>query len=149
MSRVQVVLGFDYGQRRIGVAVGQTLTAQANPLRVLSNQQQQHPNWAAISALITEWQPQALIVGLPLRADGSEGPIAQAAQRFSRQLAGRYHLPVHTIEETLSSLDASHRQRAAGQHGPVDAIAAQIILETWLTEYCGRPDRCLHRSSQS
>jgi putative Holliday junction resolvase len=134
MTGTQVVLGFDYGERRIGVAVGQTLTAQANPLRVLSYQQQR-PDWTAIGALISEWQPQALVVGLPLRADGSEGPIAQAAQRFSRQLAGRYQLPVHTIEETLSSVDASHRQRAAGQRGPVDAIAAQIILETWLTEY--------------
>lgn len=135
----KTLLAFDYGQQRIGVAVGQTLVPSARPLRVLQSRQQV-PDWVTITQLIQEWQPQALIVGLPLHADGSEGLIAQAARRFAQQLAGRYHLPTHVIEETLSSVAASDRQRETPQkrrhtHPPIDAIAAQIILETWLAEH--------------
>lgn len=136
-TTIGTILGFDYGQQRIGVAVGQTLISTARPLRILTSQQQ-CPDWQSISALIQEWQPNALVVGLPLHADGSEGEIARAARRFSQQLAGRYGLPVYTIEETLSSVDAEHRQREhcrrKQRHARVDAVAAQIILETWLAE---------------
>jgi putative holliday junction resolvase len=133
------LLAFDYGQQRIGVAVGQTLVPSAHPLRVLQSRQQV-PDWETITQLIREWQPYALVVGLPLHADGSEGSIAQAARRFAQELTARYHLPTHVIEETLSSVAASNRQRENTQkrrhtHLPIDAIAAQIILETWLSEY--------------
>lgn len=131
------ILGFDYGQQRIGVAVGETFMGTARPLRILTSQQQR-PDWQNITALIEEWRPVALIVGLPLLSDGSEGEIARLARRFSQQLSGRYNLPVYTIEETLSSIDAEHRQREHSRrkqrHAPVDAVAAQIILETWLAE---------------
>ncbi|OUD13227.1 Holliday junction resolvase RuvX [Thioflexithrix psekupsensis] len=133
------LLAFDYGQQRIGVAVGQTLVPSARPLCVLQSRQQ-IPDWNGISRLIQEWQPYTLIVGLPLHADGTEGMMAQAARRFARQLSGRYALPIEMIEETLSSVAASGRQRENAPkrrhtHLPIDAIAAQIILETWLAEH--------------
>lgn len=130
-------MGFDYGQKRIGVAVGQTLTASANPLAIITVQQQK-PDWTRITELIQTWQPETLVVGLPRHADGTDTQITQAARRFSRQLAGRYQLPVHLIDETLTSLaaDALIRSQATNrnQTRANDAVAAQIILETWFTE---------------
>lgn len=134
---IKIVMGFDYGQKRIGVAVGQTLTASANPLAIITVQQNK-PDWARITELIQTWQPETLVVGLPLHADGTDTEITQAARRFSRQMAGRYQLPVHLIDETLTSLaaDALIRNRATNrkQTQANDAVAAQIILETWFSE---------------
>jgi putative holliday junction resolvase len=126
------VLGFDYGSRKIGVAVGQTLTAQATPLEVLPVRQGK-PNWARIQALIAAWQPRRLLVGLPWHGDGSASTISEAAQRFMRQLQGRYGLPVAGVNEYLSSYEAA--QRAGHTGAAVDAWAAQVIVETWLSEY--------------
>ncbi len=125
------IMGFDYGSKRIGVAIGQSLTTSARPLTIVPVKNRQI-DWARISALIQEWQPDALVVGLPKHADGSDNPITVAARRFSRQLHGRYQLPVHTIDETLSSVAAAEKISRKG--GDLDAIAAQIILETWLSE---------------
>ncbi|KHD11587.1 Holliday junction resolvase [Candidatus Thiomargarita nelsonii] len=125
------LMGFDYGSKRIGVAVGQTLTATARPLAIVRIKNQQI-DWTHITALIQEWQPDALVVGLPKHADGSDSTSTIAARRFSRQLQGRYQLPVHTIDERLSSIAAA--QRISPNRKDLDAVAAQIILETWLSE---------------
>lgn len=126
------VLGFDFGEKRIGVAVGHTLTGKAGALKCL-HPRAKRPDWLAISQLIESWQPEALIVGTPMNLDGSEHPFAGRVARFCRQLHGRFGLPVHTIDETLSSVEAKHHPQAVKQHG-LDAVAAQLILESWLNE---------------
>ena len=100
------VLAFDYGDQYIGVAVGQTLTASAQALAVLHSRDG-IPDWARIQHLLAEWQPCALVVGLPLTMDGHEQPVTQKAKRFGRQLEGRYNLPVYFADERLSSREAA------------------------------------------
>ncbi|MFN2309137.1 MAG: Holliday junction resolvase RuvX [Gammaproteobacteria bacterium] len=129
----QTLLGFDFGTRRIGVAVGQRVTGTASAvttLRVQSGQPGQ-PDWAELARLIETWRPDALVVGLPLAADGSRGEIARAAERFARRLHGRFHLPVHLHDERLSSHAAEHWGGAGTPQG-LDAQAARIILQDWL-----------------
>ena len=129
----QVALGFDFGQQRIGVAVGQQITGTATAICTLQSRDGK-PDWDKISDLITEWQPDTLVVGLPLRANGEESEISLAARKFARQLEGRYRLPVHTMNEYLSSQAARELQqqnRQAGKTG-IDAVAARIILQNWL-----------------
>ncbi|MDD2814500.1 MAG: Holliday junction resolvase RuvX [Thiotrichaceae bacterium] len=134
MSSAGCVLGFDYGRKRIGVAVGQNLTATAKALATLHCVQNK-PDWDRIQRYIQEWQPQALIVGVPKHADGTSSESTEAALRFSRQLHGRYGLPVHTVDETLSSVEAASqlKQRKLAAH-LLDAVSAEIILITWLSE---------------
>jgi len=134
----QTVLGFDYGIRRIGVATGQTITASATPLTTL-NSINQKPDWTTISQLIEEWQPNALIVGLPTYLDGSHSEMTEKALKFSRQLEGRYNLPVHTINESLSSYEAEQelqQHKKIGQHNKqeIDKMAAAIIVQSWLEQ---------------
>jgi putative Holliday junction resolvase len=134
-------LGFDFGLSRIGVAVGQGLTATAQALTTLHNIQQK-PDWTAIEKLINEWQPDALIIGVPYHLDGTEQDMTDAARKFGRQLHGRFQLPVFEMDERLSSREAEaeiSRQRAAGQRkksrkGDVDKMAAQIILQSWIQQ---------------
>ena len=127
------LLGFDFGQQRIGVAVGQQVTGTATAICTLQSRDGK-PDWDTISDLINEWQPDTLVVGLPLHANGEESEISLAARKFARQLEGRYRLPVHTMNEYLSSHTAAELQqqnRQAGKTG-IDAIAARIILQNWL-----------------
>ena len=132
----QTLLGFDYGSKRIGVAVGQEQTRTATPLATVAVTRDK-PDWDAITQLVASWKPDTLIVGLPLNEDGSEHAITVAARRFSRQLFGRYHLPVHTVDERLSSFAAEHMPRPHGaapkrNQQTVDKVAAQVILQAWL-----------------
>lgn len=122
------LLGFDYGQKRIGVAVGQTVTATARPLTTITCTAKGAP-WHRLDPLIALWQPDALVVGLPLLADGSHGNVARAAERFARRLGERYDLVVHRIDERLSSWEAG--QRALGRES-LDAHAASVILGAYL-----------------
>jgi len=127
------LLGFDFGQQRIGVAVGQQVTGTATAVCTVQSRDGK-PDWDTISDLIREWQPDTLVVGLPLHADGEESEISLAARKFARQLEGRYRLPVHTMNEYLSSQAARELQqqnRQAGKAG-IDAVAARIILQNWL-----------------
>jgi putative Holliday junction resolvase len=132
------VLAFDFGHRRIGVAVGQTLTGSANPLAVISVADK--PDWNAITETINEWKPAGLVVGLPLAADGGETDMSKDARRFGRRLEGRYGVPVFFQDERLSSIDAEARFIGARARGGMrrkeaalkDAMAAQVILENWL-----------------
>jgi putative Holliday junction resolvase len=123
-------LGFDFGKRRIGVAVGQNVTRSARGLCTL-HCVAQRPDWRAIGDLIRSWRPSALVVGLPLSIEGTEHPMTRAARRFGNQLAGRYQLPVHWVDERLSSVEAS---RSAARREDIDREAARLILETWLAQ---------------
>lgn len=131
----QTVIGFDYGERRIGIATGQTITASATPLVTLDAINQK-PDWNEIEKIIAEWQPQALIVGLPVYLDGSDSEITKKAERFSRQLEGRFHLPVHLINESLTSFEAEQHLTKKNQHNKqeIDKIAAAIIVQSWLEQ---------------
>ncbi len=122
-------MGFDYGSKRIGVAIGQIITKTASPLAIVSVKNKQI-DWASINALVKEWQPHEIVVGLPKHNDGSDSIMTVAVQRFCRKLHGRYHVPIHTIDERLSSAAAA--EIVSGQ---LDAVAAKIILETWFSEF--------------
>lgn len=132
------LLGFDYGTRRIGIAVGNTLTGTARGLTTVRSDPQ--PDWQSLKALFDEWQPHACVIGLPLNMDGTEQPLTRATRRFAEQLHERYERPVHTMDERLSSVaarEALKSQRAAGRRrrvraGEKDSEAARIILEDWL-----------------
>ncbi len=119
---------FDYGEKRIGTAVGQTLTATASPLEIITVKNGK-PDWQKISNLIRDWQPLALIVGLPLEMDGSGQELTELAEKFSRQLKGRFKLTVHNADERLSTYEAKKRTKDLKE---LDNVAAQVILESWL-----------------
>lgn len=128
---VATCLCFDYGTKRIGVAVGQTLTATATPLttiRVLNGR----PDWRYITALIRQWQPDALVVGLPVTMGDCAQPLTGKAERFARQLAGRYHMYVYRADERLTTAEAKSRLKRTAD---LDPVAAQIILESWLADH--------------
>ncbi len=140
-STITRVLGFDFGMKRTGVAVGQTITASANALTTVKSAQAGQPDWPALDKLVREWQPDALVVGIPVNLNNEEQPITKAARGFARQLHSRYSLPVFEVDERLTS-KAAHREfiqaRQSGQArrkdiGKLDAHAAKHILETWLS----------------
>ncbi len=126
------LLGFDFGRCRIGVAVGQTITGSASPLPVISCRDFK-PDWQTIQKLIREWEPDALVVGMPVNMDGSDHELQERVLRFTRQLKGRFRLNVHTIDERLSSFEAESRTDEARRYG-VDSVSAQVILETWFNQ---------------
>ena len=128
------LLGFDYGTCKIGVAVGQTITGTATALETL-NTINSKPDWKRISQLIAEWQPDALIVGYPLDIDDSKTDATLPALRFSRQLEGRFHLRVYLADERFTSFEARDRLgQKAKKNEAYDAMAAKLIIETWLSE---------------
>jgi len=127
MSRI--VLGFDFGLARIGVATGQRVTSTATPLTVLRAKQGQ-PDWSEVTQIVETWQPELFVVGLPLNMDTSAGTLAQLSTKFARRLQGRFGRPAHLIDERLSSLAARQLTTAA----QIDDVAAALILETWLNE---------------
>lgn len=120
-------LGFDYGEKRVGVSVGNTLTALARPLITIDAVGK--VRWAKIEALINEWLPDALVVGVPFHPDGAEHENTIKARKFSRQLHGRFNLVVHEVDERYTTTSA-HEMGATGQDA--DAQAAAIILEQYL-----------------
>ena len=133
------VLGFDVGARRIGVAVGNTLSASARALTVV-DAGEQLADWPRIDALLREWRPQRLLVGEPLTLAGGEQPATARARRFARELGKRSGLPVDLVDERASSKEADRRfaqRRRSGEAkrsdaAALDAIAAEIIIERWL-----------------
>lgn len=124
-----VVIGFDFGLKRIGVAIGQTITHTATPEAIVVSKDGK-PDWEHITRLFEQWKPNAIVVGLPMRLNGEEQALTQPARKFGQRLSGRYQRPVFYIEEQLSSIEAEQRKTKARQ--PVDDHAAQIILENWL-----------------
>lgn len=129
----RILLGFDFGTKRIGVAVGQELTRSARALETLKSRDG-GPDWGGISRLIEQWKPAALVLGLPLNLDGSDHEITRLARRFGNRLRGRYNLPVYTIDERLSSAEAEAllAQQGCFDKEAVDKVAAQVILQSWL-----------------
>ena len=154
-SKIETVIAFDYGERRIGVAVGQTLSGTAQPLVVLK-QIGGKIDWQGIQTLFNEWRPEMVLVGFPETADGKTIPLHDAIKRFSAELITRFGLPLEYCDEHLSShaakqkleLDdgaqkrrgkngkksAAKSARKPGQNPGLDAVAAQVILETWLSD---------------
>ncbi len=130
------VLAFDYGTKQIGVATGQTLTGNTQPVAVIKARDGQ-PNWSQLTALVDTWQPTLLLVGLPLNMDGSEGELCARARKFARRLQGRLGLPANMVDERLSTLEAKQIASAGSTYDsgkPVDGIAAALILQTWLAD---------------
>ena len=133
-EETKTLIAFDFGEKRIGAAIGQTVTRTATPLETIPVRGTR-PHWPAIDRLIAEWKPDALVVGLPLNMDGTEQWITARARRFASRLHGRSGLPVHFADERLSTREAWNRLVESGmrRRGP-DPIAAQVILEGWLVE---------------
>jgi putative holliday junction resolvase len=138
----RVILAFDFGHRRIGVACGDTVSRSAAPLDALTSAAGA-VRWEAIEALIKEWLPALLVVGLPYNVDGSDSAMTQAAREFAAELRRRFLLEVVLIDERYSSREAEARLRAARESGmrrrrvvksDVDAAAACVILERWFIE---------------
>ena len=142
MSHHRTLLGFDYGKRRIGIAVGQELTSSSSPLETVYVKHST-PDWTAIKKHIDEWRADALVVGIPFNMDGSEHEMTQSAKHFAHQLEERYHLPVYTVDERLSSVEAEHilnesekKPRGLKQKKEmIDQVAAQVILDTYFNEH--------------
>jgi putative Holliday junction resolvase len=132
-----LALGFDYGLSRIGVATGQTLTQTASPLIALSATDGT-PRWEQIQALLDEWKPDLVVVGLPLHDDGSMSEMAERAKKFGQRIHGRFGVHVEFINEYHSTREArehlNYRGKAGDQDGKLDATAASVILERWLGE---------------
>ncbi len=137
----ETFLGFDVGTKLIGVAIGSRLTGSARPLATISVSDA-GPDWFKIDALLKEWQPAALVVGLPLALDGSEQAMTRTATHFADELARRSGLIVHRVDERNSSREASQRfakRRAEGsirrkQSANIDAVAATVILDRWFDQ---------------
>lgn len=135
----EVLLAFDYGAKRIGLAVGQTTTGTASPAGVIPVHE--GPDWAAVNRCIREWSPTRLLVGLPYNMDGTETALTATCRAFADELARRYGLPVDCVDERLTSAAATADLREARRSGArtrrvrredIDAHAARLILETWL-----------------
>ncbi|WP_321952397.1 Holliday junction resolvase RuvX [Paraburkholderia bannensis] len=128
------LLAFDYGEKRIGVALGNVLTRSARALTVIQNRSIDS-RFEAVAALLREWQPDRLVVGLPSHPDGTPHVMTKQAKRFGNQLNGRFHLPVEWVDERYSSVDAESRLRERGERAEhVDAEAACVILQQYLDE---------------
>ena len=137
--KAATVLAFDFGTKILGVAVGDTETGIANPVGLIEGESGAR-RFAAIGALVAEWQPSRMVVGLPLALDGSEHDMTRRARRFSRQLSSRFGLPVELADERLSSADAEQTLRESGRGGrahkhETHALAARVILQAYLDEH--------------
>jgi putative Holliday junction resolvase len=138
----RIVLGFDFGLRRIGVACGDTVSRTASPLETVASGPA-GPRWETIGAMMLDWQPDLVVVGLPYNVDGSDSAMTSAARSFAAELKRRHSIEVALVDERYSSHEAEARLRAARESGSrrrrvgkadVDAAAACVILERWFTE---------------
>jgi putative Holliday junction resolvase len=145
----EVVLAFDYGERRIGVAVGQTASGTASPVGTLPAHGQ--PDWTAVDRCLRDWAPDRVLVGLPYNMNGTETALTAACRAFAAELSSRSSLPVELVDERLTSSAATSELREARRSGArarrvrredIDANAARLILETWLRR--PKPDGGTH-----
>ncbi|MCP4411885.1 MAG: Holliday junction resolvase RuvX [Gammaproteobacteria bacterium] len=139
MDKNQQVIAFDYGEKHIGVAVGQTVTNTATPLKPLFAKDGQ-PDWQTVERLIKEWQPDYLLVGLPLNMDTTEQLLTRRAKKFANRLNGRFGITVKMMDERLSSVEAREQLfSACGFKGlnknSIDSQAACLILESWFNSH--------------
>lgn len=147
MISYRTILGFDFGTKRIGVAIGQELTATARGLTTLQNQKLE-PDWEGVARLIADWQPELLVVGMPSNMDDSPHPLTETVQAFGEQLSERFELPVEWIDEKLSSVEAEvmlatgnfSKQRKQDK-AEIDKLAAELILQSWLNNNATKQGR--------
>lgn len=137
MARRGTVLAFDFGTKRIGVAMGEWETGLAHALETIS-EEANDPRFARIGTLIAEWRPLELVVGLPLSLEGEEHELTKRCRRFANQLHGRFNLPVHLVDERLTSVEAEARLAEAGVYGEkrkalTDSLAAEQILQDYFS----------------
>jgi len=138
LETINSVLGFDFGTKKTGVATGQSITATAAPLAPLA-MRDGIPDWLVIERLLKEWQPQALLVGLPLNMDDTESELSHLARKFARRLHGRFNLPVFMVDERLTSRAARELlveigDRRKGKLPSLDSTAAVLMVESWLAQ---------------
>ena len=129
---IKTVIGFDFGKRWIGVAVGQTLTGQASPLQALKT-----GDWDSIGRLIEDWQPQRFIVGLPINMHGETQEMSDRAERFGRQLEGRFGIPTEMVDERLTTREAwqiAIESTDKKSKTEIDSLSAVLITESWLRD---------------
>ena len=135
-------MAFDYGLSQIGVAIGNCMLGTTQPLAVLRAKNGQ-PQWRALEDLMKEWRPDLLVVGEPFNMDGTTSELSERANKFGRRLHGRLGLQVAMVDERLSTFEAKQNSREQGHRGdykrqPVDSLAAELILRTWLAENTDR-----------
>lgn len=138
LPKPRILISFDFGMKRIGVAIGQTVTQTARPLDTIQAREGA-PHWDAIAKLLKKWLPDALVVGIPLNMDGTDQPISQIARQFAQSLRERFQITVYETDERLTTKDAREKLfNALGykglQDGQVDRVAAQLILENWFAD---------------
>ena len=138
LEPAKTLMAFDFGTRNIGVAIGQSVTGTASALSGLKARDG-IPDSQQVARLIEEWQPDAFVVGIPLNMDGTESEMSQRARKFGNRLYGRFGKAWHAADERLSTYEAKEWARHLGHSGnysdsPVDGIAAQIILESWMND---------------
>jgi putative Holliday junction resolvase len=136
---VGTVLAFDFGEKRIGVAVGETLLKAAHPVKTIQAETND-AKFSQIAQIIQEWRPSLLVVGLPTHMDGTEHTLTHLAKKFAQRLEGRFNLPVTMIDERLTSVEAAQRLQSAGvksakQKNVLDAVAAQSILQSYFENF--------------
>ncbi len=127
-----IVLGFDFGLKRIGVAVGNGVTATASALAPL-RANEGNPDWEAVRRLLQEWKPDRLVVGLPLNMDGTPSEMSARAERFARRLEGRFNLRCEMMDERLSTFEARGLIAESGSDASRDSVAACLVLESWFS----------------
>jgi putative Holliday junction resolvase len=137
-SGQRTVLAFDFGTKSIGVAVGQEITGTASPLHAIKAIDG-IPNWDVVAKVFEEWQPQIAVVGLPLNMDGSNQQVTLAAKKFANRLSAKYHLPVETSDERLTTVDAKARLFEMGgykklEKQKIDSVSACLIFESWIEQ---------------
>lgn len=132
-----IVLGFDFGLKRIGVAVGNGVTATASALAPL-RAQDGTPDWNAVRKLLDEWKPDRLVIGLPINMDGTPSEMSARAERFARRLEGRFNLRCELMDERLSSFEARGLISESGRDASTDSVAACLVLESWFARDAGQ-----------
>lgn len=134
----KIMMAFDFGMKRMGVAIGQTVTQTARPLDTIYAKDG-IPNWDALTKLVKKWSPDAMVVGIPLNMDGTDQKISAHARAFAESLREKFSIVVYEADERLTTKDARERLYAQGgykalQDGQVDRVAAQLILQNWFAE---------------
>ena len=137
-SKPVTIMSFDYGTEKIGIAIGRSISSTAEPLTII-RAKDGIPNWSKITGLIESWRPNYFVVGLPYNLDGSDSKLLQRVLKFAQRLNGRFNIPTFGVDERLSSKAATEKLKAGNPKNwvrkEIDDVAAQIILETWFSEY--------------
>jgi len=145
MTAATRIVAFDFGLKRIGVATGQTLTGTTQMLAPIAARDG-IPDWLVLEKLLKEWQPDLLLVGIPLAIDGSELSVTPNARKFMNRLHGRFGLPVHGVDERVTTKEARQQLFEHGGYKllksqSVDSLAAGLMLQQWLHEHAGQGGR--------